>query len=97
MRSQVNFYRSVGSMLFELARIPSDIGTQTARDEVSSARTTLAAATKAYKTAKSGVGSKKRGSASRQRAAKYLRDALNARRTIKSNAAKALQPKTEEI
>lgn len=96
MRSQVNFYRSVGSMLFELARIPSDIGTQTARDEVSSARTTLAAATKAYKTAKSGVGSKKRGSASRQRAAKYLRDALNARRTVRRNANRALQPKTEE-
>ena len=96
MRSQVNFYRSVGSMLFEFALIPSDIGTQTARDEVTAARKTLAAATKAYKTAKSGVGSKKRGSASRQRAAKYLRDALNARRTIKSNAAKALQPKTEE-
>ena len=96
MRSQVNFYRSVGSMLFELARIPSDIGTQTARDEVSSARKTLAAATKAYKTAKSGVGSKKRGSASRKRAAKYLRDALNARRTVRRNANRALQPKTEE-
>ena len=82
--------------LTEIARIKSDAKKQTARDKVSSARKTLAAAIEAYKTATSDVGSNERGSASRQRAAKYLRDALNARRTIKSNAAKALQPKTEE-
>ena len=97
MRSQVNFYRSVGSMLFELARNDGDTATQTARDEVTAARKTLAAATKAYKTAKSGVGSNTRGSDSRQRAAKYLRDALNARRTVRKNVKRALQPKTEEI
>ena len=96
MRSQVNFYRSVGSILFEFARIQSDDDKQTARDEVTAARKTLAAATEAYKTAKSGVGSKKRGSASRKRAAKYLKDALNARRTVRKNVKKALQPKTEE-
>jgi len=96
MRSQVNFYRSVGSMLFELARIPSDDDKQTARDEVTAARKKLQMATNAYKTAKSDVGSKTRGSASRGRAARYLRDALNARRTIKNNLNKALEPKTEE-
>ena len=96
MRSQVNFYRSVGSMLFELARIPSDDDKQTARNKVTKARKKIQMATNAYKTAKSDVGSKKRGSASRQRAAKYLRDALNARRTVRSNVSTALQPKTEE-
>ena len=82
--------------LSEIARIQSDDDKQTARNKVSSARTTLAAAIEAYKTATSDVGSKKRGSASRQRAAKYLRDALNARRTVRRNANRALQPKTEE-
>jgi len=96
MRSEVNFYRSVGSMLFELARVRSDVATQTARDEVTAARKKLKMATTAYETAKSGVGSKTRGSASRGRAARYLRDALNARRTIKKNLNKALEPKTEE-
>ena len=82
--------------LSEIARIQSDDDKQTARNKVSSARKTLAAATKAYKTAKSGVGSKKRGSASRLRASKYLRDALNARRTVNKNVKKAVEPKTEE-
>ena len=97
MRSQVNFYRSVGSMLFEFARIPSDDDKQKARDKVTAAGKKIKMATKAYKTAKSGVGSKKRGSASRKRAAKYLRDALNARRTVRKNVKRALHPKTEEI
>ena len=82
--------------LSEIARIQSDDDKQTARNKVTKARKKIQMATNAYKTAKSGVGSKKRGSASRQRAAKYLRDALNARRTVRRNANRALQPKTEE-
>ena len=97
MRSKVNFYRSVGSMLSEIARIQSDDDKQTARNEVTAAREKLQMATKAYKTAKSDVGSKRRGSASRKRAARYLRDALNARRKVKQNVTKAVEPKTEEI
>lgn len=97
MRSKVNFYRSVGSMLSEIARIQSDDDKQTARDEVTAARKKLKMATQAYKTAKSGVGSKRRGSPARLRAAKYLRDALDARRTVKKNVTKAVEPKTEEI
>ena len=96
MRSQVNFYRSVGSMLFELARTEDDQNTQTARNNITAARNTLSAATKAYKTAKSDVGSKTRGSASRKRAARYLRDALNARRKVRTNLKTALRRKTEE-
>ena len=83
--------------LTELARIQSDDDTQEARDKISSARKKLLMATKAYRTAKSGVGSKKRGSSSRKRASKYLRDSLNARRTVNTNVKKALKPKTEEI
>jgi hypothetical protein len=83
--------------LSEIARIKSDDATQTARDKITKARRTISAATKAYKTAKSGVGSKRRGSPARLRAAKYLRDALNARRTVKKNVTKAVEPKTEEI
>lgn len=97
MRSKVNFYRSVGSMLSEIARIQSDDNKQKARDEVTAARKEIERATHAYKTAKSGVGSKRRGSPARKRAARYLRDALNARRKVKKNVTKAVEPKTEEI
>ena len=96
MRSQVNFYSSVGSMLFEFARNDGDTATQTARNKVTKARKKFKMATLAYETATSDVGSNTRGSASRKRAAKYLRDALNARRTVRKNVKRALQPKTEE-
>ena len=80
--------------LSEIARIQSDEDKQTARDKVTKARKTITAATKAYKTAKS--ASSQKGSPSRKRAAKYLKDALNQRRVIKKNVKKALEPKTEE-
>ena len=82
--------------LSEIARIKSDDDKQKARDKVTKARKKIQMATNAYKTAKSDVGSKTRGSASRKRAARYLKDALKARRTIKKNLKKALEPKTEE-
>lgn len=82
--------------LSEIARIQSDDDKQKARDKVTKARKKIQMATNAYKTAKSDVGSKTRGSASRKRAARYLKDALGARRTIKKNLKKALEPKTEE-
>ena len=82
--------------LLEFARIQSDEDKQKARDKVTKARKKIQMATNAYKTAKSDVGSKKRGSASRKRAARYLKDALDARRTVKKNLKKALEPKTEE-
>ncbi len=96
MRSKVDFYRSVGSMLFEFARIPADNARQAARDKIKKAGKTISAATKAYDTAKSDVGGKLRGSPARLRAARYLRDALNARRTVNKNVSKAVEPKTEE-
>ena len=82
--------------LTELARIKSDDDKQKARDKIRKARKTLSAATKAYTTAKSDVGSKLKGSPARFRASKYLRDALNARRTVNKNVKKAVEPKTEE-
>ena len=82
--------------LSEIARIKSDNDTQTARDKITKAGETISAATKAYTTAKSDVGSKLRGSPARFRASKYLRDALNARRTVNKNVKKAVEPKTEE-
>lgn len=82
--------------LSEIARIQSDDDKQKARDNITNARRTISAATKAYRTAKSAVGSKLRGSPARLRAAKYLRDALNARRTVKKNVKQAVEPKTEE-
>jgi len=96
MRSKVDFYRSVGSMLFEFARSRADNARQAARDKVKKAGKTISAATKAYTTAKSDVGGKLKGSPARLRASRYLRDALNARRTVNKNVSKAVEPKTEE-
>jgi len=82
--------------LSEIARIKSDDDKQKARDNITRARGTISAATNAYRTAKSDVGSKLRGSPARLRASRYLRDALNARRTVNKNVKKAVEPKTEE-
>ena len=74
--------------LSEIARIKSDNDRQEARDRVTQARKTITAATKAYKTAKS--ASSQKGSPSRKRAAKYLRDALNQTKIIQFNCRKTL-------